>query len=107
MKNKIIEIVNSIAVLVLFLSLGMYDSEDITIPAIMSLTSICWILLVTNRDKVSRNRQGFPWNLEEMRTLYRLVYKNGDHGAWDDDIERIRKYAKFFHAEIESREFKI
>ena len=36
-----------------------------------------------------------------MRTLYRLVYKNGDHGAWDDDIDRIRKYAKFFHAEIE------
>ena len=40
-----------------------------------------------------------------MRTLYRLVYKNGDHGAWDDDIERIRKYAKFFHAEIESRRY--
>lgn len=54
MKNKIVEIVNSIAVLVLFLSLGMYDSEDITIPAIMSLTSICWILLVTNRDKMSQ-----------------------------------------------------
>lgn len=36
-----------------------------------------------------------------MRTLYRLVYKNGDHGAWDDDIDRIREYAKFFHAEIE------
>ena len=42
-----------------------------------------------------------------MRTFYRLVYKNGDHGAWDDDIERIRKYAKFFHAEIEIREFKV
>lgn len=42
-----------------------------------------------------------------MRTLYRLVYKNGDHGAWDDDIDRIRKYAKFFHADIESREFKM
>lgn len=42
-----------------------------------------------------------------MRTLYRLVYKDGDHGAWDDDIERIRRYAKFFHAEIESREFKM
>ena len=36
-----------------------------------------------------------------MRTLYRLVYKNGDHGAWDDDIDRIREYANFFHAEIE------
>jgi hypothetical protein len=43
----------------------------------------------------------------EMRTLYRLVYKNGDHGAWDDDIERIRKYAKFFGAEIESRKFNV
>lgn len=42
-----------------------------------------------------------------MRTLYRLVYKNGDHGAWDDDIDRIRKYAKFFHAEIESMEFEM
>ena len=42
-----------------------------------------------------------------MRTLYRLVFKDGDHGAWDDDIERIRKYAKFFHAKIESREFKM
>ena len=41
----------------------------------------------------------------EMRTLYRLVYKDGDHGAWDDDIERIRRYAKFFHAEIEERKF--
>lgn len=39
-----------------------------------------------------------------MRTLYRLVYKNGDHGAWDDDIDRIREYAKFFHAEIEIKE---
>jgi hypothetical protein len=44
-------------------------------------------------------------NLEKMRTLYRLVYKNGDHGAWDDDIERIRKYAKIFGAEIEERKF--
>ena len=42
-----------------------------------------------------------------MRTFYRLVYKDGDHGAWDDDIDRIRKYAKRFGAEIESREFKM
>jgi hypothetical protein len=46
-------------------------------------------------------------NLEEMRTLYRLVFRDGDHGAWDDDIERIRKYAKFFGAEIESRKFNV
>ena len=49
MKNKIIEIVNSIAVLVLFLSLGMYDSENIVVPIIMSLISGGWILLVANR----------------------------------------------------------
>jgi hypothetical protein len=46
-------------------------------------------------------------NLEEMRTLYRLVFRDGDHGAWDDDIDRIRKYAKFFGAEIESRKFNV
>ena len=40
-----------------------------------------------------------------MGTLYRLVYKNGNYSAWDDDIERIREYAKFFGAEIESREY--
>ena len=40
----------------------------------------------------------------EMRTLYRLVYKDGDYGAWDDDIERIRKYAKRFGAESEDKE---
>ena len=49
MKNKIIEIVNSIAVLVLFLSLGMYDSENIIVPIIMSAISGGWILLVANR----------------------------------------------------------
>ena len=49
MKNKIIEIVNSIAVLVLFLSLGMYDSENIIVPIIMSAISGGWVLLVANR----------------------------------------------------------
>ena len=49
MKNKIIEIVNSIAVLVLFLSLGMYDSENIIVPIIMSAISGGWCLLVANR----------------------------------------------------------
>lgn len=53
MKNKIIEIVNSIAVLVLFLSLGMYDSENVLIPLLMSLISGGWILLVANRMKSS------------------------------------------------------
>lgn len=49
MKNKILEFVNIVAVLVLFLSLGMYDSENIIVPIIMSLISGGWILLVTNR----------------------------------------------------------
>ena len=49
MKNKILEFVNSSAVLVLFLSLGMYDSENIVVPIIMSLISGGWILLVANR----------------------------------------------------------
>ena len=49
MKNKILDFVNSVAVLVLFLSLGMYDSENIVIPAIISLISGGWILLVANR----------------------------------------------------------
>ena len=38
-----------------------------------------------------------------MRTLYRLVYKNGDHGAWDDDIERIRKYAEWASGKEETQ----
>lgn len=42
-----------------------------------------------------------------MRTLYRLVFRDGTHGAWNGDIDRIREYAEFFHAEIESREFKM
>ena len=46
-----------------------------------------------------------PEQERKMRTLYRLVYKNGDHGAWDDDIDRIREYAKFFHAEIEIKRY--
>ena len=49
MKNKILEFVNSVAVLVLFLSLGMYDSENIVVPIIMSAISGGWILFVANR----------------------------------------------------------
>ena len=49
MKDKIIEFVNSAAVIVLFLSLGMYDSENIAVPITMSLISGGWVLLVTNR----------------------------------------------------------
>jgi len=39
-------------------------------------------------------------------TYYRLRYRNGGHGAWTTDYERIVKDAKFFKAEIETREFK-
>ena len=49
MKNKILEFVNSVAVLMLFLSFGMYDSENIVVPIIMSLISCIWVLFVANR----------------------------------------------------------
>lgn len=49
MKSKILDFLNSTAVLVLFLSLGMYDSENIVVPIIMSVISGGWILLVANR----------------------------------------------------------
>ena len=57
MKDRIIELVNSIAVMVLFLSLGMYDSENIVIPAIISLISGGWVLLVTNRMEHEHERR--------------------------------------------------
>ena len=40
-----------------------------------------------------------------MRTLYRLRFRDGSVSAWDSDYERIKKSAKFFRAEIESRVF--
>ena len=49
MKSKILDFLNSTAVLVLFLSLGMYDSENILVPLLMSVISGGWILLVANR----------------------------------------------------------
>lgn len=49
MKSKILEFVNGSAVLVLFLSLGMYDSENVLVPLLMSLISGGWVLLVANR----------------------------------------------------------
>lgn len=56
MKNKISEFVNSVAVLVLFLSLGMYDSENILVPLLMSLISGGWILLVANRMEIKNEK---------------------------------------------------
>ena len=53
MKDRIIEFVNSAAVLVLFMSLGMYDSENIVVPIIMSLISGGWCLLVANRMEMN------------------------------------------------------
>ena len=35
---------------------------------------------------------------------FRLVYKDHTHGAWSNDIERLRADAKFFEAEIEEME---
>lgn len=49
MKSKILDFLNSAAVLALFMSLGMYDSENISVPIIMSAISGIWVLLVTNR----------------------------------------------------------
>ena len=49
MKSKILDFVNSSAVLVLFLSLGMYDSENVLVPLLMSLISGIWVLFVANR----------------------------------------------------------
>ena len=37
-----------------------------------------------------------------MKRFYRLVYKDGSHGAWSSDLEYIREMAKFFRAEIET-----
>ena len=36
--------------------------------------------------------------------MYRLVYKDGSHGAWTSDYEYIKEMAEFFKAEIETKE---
>ena len=38
-------------------------------------------------------------------TYFRLVYRNGSHGAWNSDLEFVKKNANFFRADIESKEF--
>lgn len=45
MKNKILDFFNSALVIVLFVSLGMYDSENIIIPTLMTLISILLIMV--------------------------------------------------------------
>ena len=41
-----------------------------------------------------------------MRAFYRIVYKNGTHGAWSKDYEYIKKNAKFFGGKIEMKIFR-
>lgn len=41
-----------------------------------------------------------------MKTLYRLIFSDGSHGAWSDDLEKIKVNAKFFKATIESKTIK-
>ena len=38
-----------------------------------------------------------------MKTLYRLIFSDGSHGAWSDDLEKIKANAKFFKATIETK----
>lgn len=45
MKKKNLDFLNSVAVIVLFISLGMYDSENIILPALMTLISILLIMV--------------------------------------------------------------
>ena len=52
MKNKILDFLNSTAVIVLFVSLGMYDSENIILPALMTLISILLIMVLQNREEI-------------------------------------------------------
>lgn len=36
-------------------------------------------------------------------TYYRLVYKDGSHGAWSTNLEWLKDCAKVLNAEIEER----
>ena len=45
MRIKFGKLVTSISVVTLFLSLGMYDSENIILPVLMSLISILLIVI--------------------------------------------------------------
>lgn len=38
-----------------------------------------------------------------MKTLYRLIFSDGSHGAWSDDLEKIKANARFFNAIIETK----
>ena len=38
-----------------------------------------------------------------MKEYYRLVYRDGSHGAWTTDLEWLKECAKKFHAIIQKR----
>lgn len=40
-------------------------------------------------------------------TYYRLIYRDGTHGAWTTDYAWIEECAKFFGATIESKIFSV
>ena len=42
---------------------------------------------------------------EKTMTMYRLIFKDGTHGAWTADKAEAEKNAKFFHARIEEKIF--
>ena len=41
-----------------------------------------------------------------MRTLYRIVYKDGTHSAWTGDYNWAKKNADFFKARVEMKIFR-
>ena len=41
-----------------------------------------------------------------MRTLYRIVYKDGTHSAWTRDYNWAKKNADFFKGKVEMKTFR-
>lgn len=37
--------------------------------------------------------------------MYRLIFSDGSHGAWEKNFEYIKEKAKFFNTEIETQIF--
>lgn len=40
-------------------------------------------------------------------TYYRLIFRDGSHGAWTTNRIEVEEDAKFFHATIEIKEVKL
>ena len=76
MKNKILEFVNSVAVLVLFLSLGMYDSENIVVPLIMSFLEVKEI----PASEILRETDGSC--VDDYNEYLILTYDNGETSTY-------------------------